>query len=81
MSLENIKEKYGKKICILGGIKNDVLCYGSTADVEKEVKNVIKIASSGGGYIPSSDSGDVRNEMPVENILAMFEAIRKYGNY
>jgi uroporphyrinogen decarboxylase len=81
MSLKDIKNKYGKKICILGGINNDILCHGSIKDVENEIKKVIDIAANNGGFIPSSDSGDVRNEMPVQNILEMFKAIKKFGSY
>jgi len=81
MDLKEIKKRYGKNICLLGGINNDVLCNGTPEMVEKEVKRVIDIAGPGGGFIPASDSGDFRNEMPLENVLAAVEAIKKYKDF
>jgi uroporphyrinogen decarboxylase len=81
MDLKEIKDKYGKEICLFGGINNDILCGGDLESVENEVKRVINIAAPGGGFIPACDSGDYRNEMPIENILKTIESIKKYGNY
>jgi uroporphyrinogen decarboxylase len=81
MDLKRIKDKYGKNICLLGGINNDILCNGTVEEVAKEVKRVIDIAASNGGFIPASDSGDFRNEMPLENILMTVETIKKYRVY
>jgi uroporphyrinogen-III decarboxylase len=78
MDLKKIKDRYGKNICLLGGINNDILCNGTPEDVSKEVKRVIDIAAPEGGFIPASDSGDFRNEMPLENVLAAVETIKKY---
>nr|MBC8389838.1 hypothetical protein [Actinomycetota bacterium] len=49
-------------------------------EVVKETKECIKIGAPGGGYILASDS-DIRDDMPVENVLTMFETGRKYGEY
>lgn len=78
MDLFEIKKKYGKRICLVGGISNSVLCDGNPEEVKKEVKRALDIASPGGGYIPCSDSGDLRDEMPLENIEAMIETIKNY---
>lgn len=81
MDLKEIKAKYGNKICLIGGINNDILCNGTKEAVEKEVKKVIEIGAHGGGFIPASDSGDFRNEMPLENMLTTVETIKKYRVY
>jgi len=81
MDLSKIKEKYGKRICLIGGISNEVLSKGTVEDVVRETVRVIKIAAPGGGYIPTSDSGDLLDTMPMENIWAMINTIKKYGNY
>lgn len=81
MDLKRIKDKYGKNICLLGGINNDILCNGTVESVAKEVKRVIDIAACNGGFIPASDSGDFRNEMPLDNILMTIETIKKYRAY
>jgi len=81
MDLLQIKQEYGDKIAICGNVDSTyTLTSGSIEKVIEETKECIKIGAPGGGYILSSDS-DLRDDMPVENILAMFEAGRKYGKY
>ncbi len=81
MDLSKIKEKYGKRICLIGGISNEVLSKGTVEDVVRETLRAIKIAAPGSGYIPASDSGDLLDTMPIENIWAMINTVKKYGNY
>ena len=81
MDLLQIKQRYGDKIAICGNVDSTyMLPFGSKEEVIKETMECIKIGASGGGYILASDS-DIRDDMPVENILAMFETGRKYGKY
>ena len=35
----------------------------------------------GGGYIAGASHDSILEETPVENVLAMFDAIREYGTY
>jgi len=78
MDLKEIKEKYGRKICLIGGVDNQVLSGSTPEDVEREVRKDLDIAAPGGGYIPSSDSGDLLDVMPLENIWAMIDLVKKY---
>ncbi|MBK5196266.1 MAG: hypothetical protein JJE08_09625, partial [Proteiniphilum sp.] len=81
MDLATIKSLYGKKICLVGNVNNKTtLVTGTTADVEEEVKECIIAAATGGGYILASDHS-VHDDVPNENVLAMYEAGRKYGKY
>lgn len=81
MDPKKIKEKYGDKICLWGGINNKVLSKGTVEDVVRETVEAMKIAVPRGGYIPASDSGDLLDTMPMENIWAMIDAVKKYGHY
>ncbi len=81
MDLEKLKENYGKKICLIGGINSRVLSNGTPEDVKKEVIRVMEIASPEGGYIPTSDCGDWSNAMPIENIWAVINTIKRYSYY
>jgi uroporphyrinogen decarboxylase len=36
---------------------------------------------AGGGFIAGASHDYILEETPVENVLAMFEAIRDFGNY
>jgi uroporphyrinogen decarboxylase len=81
MDIARVKAQYGEKICIVGNIDSSrTLPYGTPADVEAEVREALAAAAPGGGYILASDHS-LHDGIPVENILAMFGAGRKYGAY
>ena len=64
-----------------GGIdNNELLCRGSMEEVEQAVKNLIKDAG-GSGRLLLGSSGQVHPANRLENVLAMFEFGRKYGEY
>ena len=74
-----MKEKYGKRFCIIGNIDSSrTLPYGTPAEVEAEVREAIQIAATGGGYVLASDHS-LHDGIPVENILALRNAGVKYG--
>jgi uroporphyrinogen decarboxylase len=56
------------------------LTLGTPEEVDQEVKERIAQAGQGGGYIISS-ANSIPNYCKIENVLAMSEAIRKYGTY
>ncbi len=56
------------------------LPYGSVKDVEQEVKECIRIAGPGGGYVLASDHS-LHDGIPVENIRAMVRSGREWGSY
>ncbi len=75
-----LKESLGDRLCFMGGLDSSgILTYGNPKDVEDNVRNTIKSAGKGGGYIVGP-SHDIIN-MPWENILAMRAAIEKYRKY
>lgn len=81
MKLEEMKEKYGDKICLMGNIDCVYTLVHKTAeDVAAETKQCIKTGAPGGGYIVSS-SNVVIHHTPPENYLALVETVKKYGKY
>ena len=81
MDLADIKNKYGKKICIMGNVNcAGNLVFGSKKNVIEEVKHCIDIAAPGGGYICASSNGITRDTKP-ENYNIMIDTIKKYGEY
>ena len=81
MDLARAKAQYGSRICIVGNVDSSVaLPYGTPEDVEREVREAIQIAAPGYGYILACDHS-LHDGIPVANILAMFDAGRKYGSY
>jgi len=81
MDLLTIKKKFGRKLVLIGGIDCSVTLPWSTPEqVREEVKNTIEIAGEDGGYIIGSTS-ELHRTIPLENVIAMFEAARDYGVY
>jgi hypothetical protein len=57
-----------------------MLPFSTPAQVRYDVAKRIWDLGRGGGYILSS-CHDVGEDVPPENVLAMFEAAREYGQY
>lgn len=76
-----IKAEYGDRLCFLGGVDaQHLLPSGRPDEVREEVHLRIQQLGPGGGYIlaPSHNIGD---DVPLDNILAFFDAWRTYGAY
>jgi len=81
MDINQLKAKYGQRVCIVGNIDLDyTLPRGTEAEVEAEVRDRIERVGKGGGYMISS-ANSITDYCKVENVRAMSRAIRKYGKY
>jgi len=81
MDIKYIKENYGKKMCLFGNVNTSTtLPFGSFEDIEEEVKECLRIAGPGGGYVIGSDHS-ISQGIPVENAFHFFETIQKYRDY
>jgi uroporphyrinogen decarboxylase len=76
-----LKETYGGRLAFCGGIdQRQVLPTGKPADVEAEVRRRISEMGQGGGYV-LAPTHDIQSDTPVENVLAVFEATKRWGVY
>jgi len=81
MDIREVKEEYGDKLCILGGLNLDYpFSRGTPEEVEEEVKRLIREVAPGGGYCLGS-SNSITEYVPLENYKAMLESGLKYGKY
>lgn len=81
MDINDVKMKYGDKICVLGNVDcRYVLPFGSDDDVRKDVRRCIDAAGEGGGYILAS-SNSLHANVKIDNIYTMVDEARKYGKY
>lgn len=80
MDIEYVKEHYGDRICLVGNINIDTLSRGTPQEVDEEVRDRIFTLGHGGGYIASS-SNSIPDYVKPENLVAMVNAIQKYGRY
>lgn len=81
MDLGELKKLYGDRITLVGNVDcANTLVYGTKKDIEEEVKDCIKKAAEGGGFILTS-SNSIHFNVPAKNFIYMVEAARKYGRY
>ena len=81
MDIGEVKRKYGDKVCLIGNIDcGDLLSYGAPDEVKQFVRETIKTAAPGGGYIMAS-SNAIHSSVKPGNYLAMIEATKQYGEY
>lgn len=81
MDSYSLKKRFGDRIVFHGGIDiQHVLPYGSVEDVREEVKHRIRALAPGGGYI-LAPAHNIQDDVPPENVIAMFEAAHQYGQY
>jgi len=73
-----LKEAFGSQLCFHGGIDNiHILPFGTPDDVEKEVKQRIKVLGTNGGYIMGS-THHIQSNTPRENVDAMYDINLRY---
>jgi hypothetical protein len=81
MDLKHLKETYGDKLCLIGNIDvSQLLPYGTEDEVRNNVRECIKDAGEGGGYILSACT-DITNSCKLENVVTMISTVKKYGLY
>lgn len=76
MDAKNLKSEFGKDIVFWGGgiDTQHTLPFGTPEEVYSEVRKNIEIFADGGGYVFNSVH-NVQSNVPLENILAMFNAL------
>jgi len=79
MEPEKLKRTYGKYVTFWGGgiDTQKTLAFGSTNDVRNETERLINIFNKDGGFVFSAVH-NIQCNVPIENIVAMIEVIRKY---
>ena len=77
-----LKREFGKDITFWGGGVDTqrVLPAGSPNEVREEVKRRIEDLAPGGGMVFATVH-NVQSDVPPENFMAMWEAMREYGVY
>jgi len=82
MEPRRLKAKYGNRLTFWGGGVDTqrTLPFGTTEQVRKEVRERIKIFAPGGGFV-FNPVHNVQPRTPIENVLVMYNTVRKYGTY
>ena len=82
MDTRQLKREFGKDITFWGGgcDTQHVLPFGTPAEVKDEVKRRIDDLAPGGGFV-FTQVHNIQAGVPVENIVAMYEAVQEFGHY
>ncbi|MCK4418404.1 methyltransferase, partial [Candidatus Aerophobetes bacterium] len=77
-----LKKNYGDKLVFWGGgvDTQKTLPFGTPEEVKKEVENNMLIFAKGGGFVFNTVH-NIQADIPVDNLVAMFETVRKKGDY
>lgn len=77
-----LKQKYGKDLVFWGGgcEAQGVLTYGTPEEVKEQVKRRIDIFARDGGFVFNQIHNILAN-VPVENIIALYDTAYEYGNF
>jgi len=81
MDPKHLKKKFGDRIVFWGGgvDTQKILPFGKPSDVEKHVLEICEIFSNGGGFVFNSIH-NIQANVPVENIVAVFSALKKFNS-
>ena len=81
MDRVEIKEKFGDMITLdTGASVQSTLPHGTVDDVRRETLHALKHLAPGGGFVYGT-SHMAMYDVPVENILALYDTCREYGGY
>ena len=82
MDLRALKRDYGGEVLLNGAIDSQhVLIDGESPEfVRRKTFEVLDIMAPGGGYVVGASHDSILEETPVENVLAMFDAVGEYGS-
>lgn len=75
-----LKESYGDKIALWGGVDVDHLIYGTTEEVRQDVRQAVRCAKRGGGFILGA-SHSIAVGTNYDNYMAMLDEYHKLADY
>ena len=79
MDPQGLKDAYGRRVCLHGGIcTQHLLPHGTPDEVRAEVRRRIDILGAGGGYI-LAPCHNIQSVGPAENVVAMYDTGYELG--
>lgn len=79
MEAAGLKERFGERLSFWGGgiDTQQTLPFGTPEQIKAQVKERMEIFGCGGGYI-FNPIHNVQASTPIENLVALYEAVREY---
>lgn len=79
--LAEMKKVAQQRFTIIGNLNAIEMCRWTPEEAETEVKQAIAKAGKGGGFILCDNHGEIPWQVPEQTLLAISEAVRKWGSY
>ena len=79
MDPASLKAAFGDDLLLMGAIDTQMLIEGTPEQARTETHRILEIMTPGGGYVASPSHDYLLPETPVENVLAVYEAVREFG--
>lgn len=79
--LAELKLSARQRVSLLGNLNGIEMRRWTTQQAEHEVKRAIARAARGGGFILSDNHGEIPWQVPQEVLLAIAEAVERWGRY
>ena len=78
LPVEQVYEKWGDRISVIGGVDMSIMARGSEHDVRKRTREILDCCASRGRYVLGTGNS-VANYVPLRNYLAMLDEGRKWN--
>jgi uroporphyrinogen decarboxylase len=75
---ESVKQRWGHKVAVLGGIDVDFLCRSEEKAIRQRVRQTLDECMPGGGYCLGTGNS-MCNYIPLDSYLVMLDEGRRYG--
>ena len=75
-----LKQRFGDRLCLMGGIDVRAMADPDPAAIEKEIADKLPVVKEGGGYIYHSDHS-VPDNVSFEQYCRVMELVAHYGKY
>jgi uroporphyrinogen decarboxylase len=79
--LREMKVRCRGKLAVMGNLNGIEMRRWSPAETEAAVKEAIRKAGPGGGFILNDNHGEIPWQVPDDVLLALAEAARHWGDY
>ena len=81
MDPARLKADFGDRMVLMGAVDTQLLIEGTPEQARAATRRVLDIMKPGGGYVCSPSHDYLLPETPVENVIALYETVRDYGDY
>jgi uroporphyrinogen decarboxylase len=80
-NINELKQAYKNKLSVLGNLNGIEMRRWTNQEATNIVRDTIKNAAQGGGFILSDNHGEIPFQVKDETLLTIAEAVKRYGTY